>query len=390
MKTKILVAAWLLSTCNAQLSTCFAQGSLTPPGAPAPTMKTLDQIEARTPVSSAPYTISVPGSYYLTTNVSVSSGDAITIATNNVMLDLNGFTIYSTAASAGGTAILVNGTQNITIRNGNISSGVTNYFGTFSGSGFANGVYSPAASAEIHVNGLMVSGCLTYGIYLPYGLGYLGGSANSTMAESCTVQNIGGTGILASMVSHSTAALCGSDAVVADNASDCWAYSLSGYGIRVQYTANDCFGRSGLSHGVGANTANNCCGYSDESDGLNVTTANDCYGYNSSDGYGLIADAANNCHGESFQGTGLYAGVATGCRGVADDGDNDGLYAQVAINSFGSNPLDGTGLEANYIAIGCLGQSNGGTGLKAYIANSSYGHNGGGTSENVTYKNNMP
>jgi hypothetical protein len=42
----------------------LAQGSLTPPpGAPAPTMKTLDQIEARTPISSAPFTISAPGSY---------------------------------------------------------------------------------------------------------------------------------------------------------------------------------------------------------------------------------------------------------------------------------------------------------------------------------------
>jgi hypothetical protein len=31
----------------------FAQGSLTPPGAPAPTMKTLDQVEARMAVSPA-------------------------------------------------------------------------------------------------------------------------------------------------------------------------------------------------------------------------------------------------------------------------------------------------------------------------------------------------
>jgi hypothetical protein len=31
----------------------FAQGSLTPPGAPAPTMKSLDQVEARMVVSPA-------------------------------------------------------------------------------------------------------------------------------------------------------------------------------------------------------------------------------------------------------------------------------------------------------------------------------------------------
>src|SRR5215831_14797408 len=103
-----LDAALLLSTLNPQLSTCFAQGSLTPPGAPAPGMKTLTQLEPRTPIASAPFTISAPGSYYLTTNVSVSAGDAITIATNNVTLDLRGFTISSTAAPSAGRGILLN------------------------------------------------------------------------------------------------------------------------------------------------------------------------------------------------------------------------------------------------------------------------------------------
>src|SRR5579883_474024 len=72
----------------------FAQGSLTPPGAPAPTMKTLSQIEPRTPISSLPFTIYIPGSYYLTTNLTgVSNSDGITISTGNVTLDLNGFTL---------------------------------------------------------------------------------------------------------------------------------------------------------------------------------------------------------------------------------------------------------------------------------------------------------
>src|SRR5262245_25481316 len=98
MKTKsILSTASVLLLCilNSHPSTAFAQGALTPPGAPAPTMKTLAQIEPRTPISSAPFTISSPGSYYLTTNVTVSTGDAITITVNNVTLDLNGFTIAS-------------------------------------------------------------------------------------------------------------------------------------------------------------------------------------------------------------------------------------------------------------------------------------------------------
>src|SRR6266568_6580756 len=111
--------ALLLSTINCQLSTTLAQGSLTPPGAPAPTMKTLDQIEARTPISSAPFTITDSGSYYLTTNVTVSSGDAITIAADNVTLDLNGFTISSTRPTAlTDSAILLGSVMNIAIYNG--------------------------------------------------------------------------------------------------------------------------------------------------------------------------------------------------------------------------------------------------------------------------------
>ena len=103
MKKQIQLAALalVLSTLNSQLSTAFGQGALTPPGAPAPTMRSLDQIYDRTDARTAltnseAVTISQPGSYYLTTNITVRSGDAITIATNGVTLDLNGFTISST------------------------------------------------------------------------------------------------------------------------------------------------------------------------------------------------------------------------------------------------------------------------------------------------------
>src|SRR5437870_4623321 len=98
----------LLASLNLKTS-ALAQGSLTPPGAPAPSMKTLAQIEPRTAISSAPYVISLPGSYYLTTNVSVAASNAITISANQVTLDLNGFTISSTAPVATGSAILLAG-----------------------------------------------------------------------------------------------------------------------------------------------------------------------------------------------------------------------------------------------------------------------------------------
>src|SRR5208337_66021 len=106
MKTKISALAMVSAFCL--LRSAFGQGSLTPPpGAPAPTMKSLDQIEARTPIST-PYTITQPGSYYLTTNLNLTEGDAINIETDGVTLDLNGFTISSTSTTFG-TAILLFG-----------------------------------------------------------------------------------------------------------------------------------------------------------------------------------------------------------------------------------------------------------------------------------------
>ena len=121
IQIKFAACALLLATLNPQLSTCFAQGSLTPPGTPAPTMKTLDQVEARSPISSLPYTISQPGSYYLTTNLTGSSGaSGIIISSGSVTLDLNGFALTGVAGSTNGIRVS-NVYTNITVRNGTVN-----------------------------------------------------------------------------------------------------------------------------------------------------------------------------------------------------------------------------------------------------------------------------
>jgi hypothetical protein len=108
------------------------QGSLTPPGAPAPTMKTLAQLEPRTPISSLPYTITNPGSYYLTTNLTRvgGTGNGISFSCGDITLDLNGF--YLQGVSNGGSGIFVTGSYtNLVVRNGSIigwgSSGIDSY-----------------------------------------------------------------------------------------------------------------------------------------------------------------------------------------------------------------------------------------------------------------------
>jgi hypothetical protein len=98
----------IVSGCLAALGSSFllAQGPLAPPGAPAPTMKTLDQIEPRKPISQPavggfPIAINAPGSYYLTGNITGASGtDGIRINVGGVTIDLNGFEVTGTGGSA--------------------------------------------------------------------------------------------------------------------------------------------------------------------------------------------------------------------------------------------------------------------------------------------------
>ncbi len=81
--------------------------------------------EVRTPISSLPYYISSPGSYYLTGNLTVTSTKdvyAIYIASSNVTIDFMGFTITQVAGgAAAGISAGSYALENITIKNGAIS-----------------------------------------------------------------------------------------------------------------------------------------------------------------------------------------------------------------------------------------------------------------------------
>ena len=390
MKTNQLIrvaVALLLSTFNSQLSTAHAQGSLTPPGAPAPTMKSLAQIEPRTPITNTTslVTISQPGSYYLTHNLTVSTGDGIDINTNNVTLDLNGFTIRSTAASATGNGILLNhGLRNITIANGFIQGGVTNNgSGVYSGSGFGNGIELAGSSpVNVLVSRISILGCQGDGINLD--------SYDSTVVESCTVRTVGSYGIVASTIKGCTTIDCGSYAIYGIQVSDCIGQSSGSTGIYAN-TAQNCYGQSNSGYGVYANTAQTCSGYS--SSGIGVYAANtalNCYG-SSSSGEGLYAAfTVQNCYGSSSSSDGVHVdGAAENCVGFSAAATTySGIYAETAMNCKGVSTGGGYGLFISQIAVGCYGQSATGTGLSVPIANSCAGS--GSPALSVGNKYNMP
>jgi hypothetical protein len=342
----------------------LAQGSLTPPGAPGPTMKSLDQIEARTPISSVPYTISQAGSFYLTKNLNVTSGDAITISTSGVTLDLNGFTISSTASSAGGTgALLGSAIQNVAILNGHIKGGVTYNAGSYTGIGFANGIfYSGTPPSNVRVSGVSVSGCLSHGINL---------YSNSTTIESCTTHTVGSVGLTATTVSRSTAYLCGLNGISSATASDSFGYSTGSSDAVSVNVANNCYGYCiGNGNGLYANSATNCWGKSDSSGfGVYALMANNCYG-ESSGGYGVSAPyAASNCVGISHgTSSGITTAAASNCQG-SSTGNGAGISCSVAINCVGQSN-SGAGMSVSDTAIGCRASSTSGTVFIAFIANS--------------------
>jgi hypothetical protein len=158
-----------------------------------------------TKITSLPYEIKTPGSYYLGGNLSYAgSGDGITVAVgvNHVTLDLMGFTING--SGSGRYGIYLNGSKNVEIRNGTVTGWVNGIFEK-SSSGMLHRIINVRAVGNglaIQLSGLghLVKGCEATATQL-----YLGILVGVGTVSGCTVKivdtgGIGGGGIISGNV----------------------------------------------------------------------------------------------------------------------------------------------------------------------------------------------
>ena len=308
----------------------FAQGSLTPPGAPAPTMKTLAQVEPRTPISSVPYTVTNAGAYYLTTNLSASGAvSGILINTNNVTVDLCGFAMRGVASS--GTGITVNdNVSNVTLVNGTIS-------------GWQYGVFSGFPTKNIHLRDIQASGNSQVGIYL----------GNSGFLESCTALTNGPVGGIS---------VGGADSIIRN----CIASANAGDGISVRGAGRVEGCVAAENSGVGLRLSGNmivaqhCNLYGNASDGVYTAdddTVRDCVS-GGNKGHGIRASFGCLVAGCSVMGNtsnGIVAGARSEvrdniCYGNGTLTGSAGIFISTNAFNFG-----GVRVEANHVATGGRG-----------------------------------
>jgi parallel beta-helix repeat protein len=189
----LIALAMLLSALCLQPSTVRAQGRLSPPGPPAPAMKSLEQIEPRRPISSVPFTIAAAGSYYLTTNLTgVSGTNGITIASSNVTLDLKGFALVGVPGSRHGVFVATNAIYlNLTVCNGSVRGWDGTGVEAFSAE---NAVFKQLTISDTGGFGIDAYGSVIRDCQVDAS-GNSGITANVSEIRDCVVQNTGYDGI---------------------------------------------------------------------------------------------------------------------------------------------------------------------------------------------------
>lgn len=322
-KHGLKVAGPVLIAGAAGIALLASAGDLTPPpGPPAPTMKTLTEVEPRTPVESllgdaeALYLIDQPGSYYLTGNITGVSGlHGIKIDADDVTLDLNGFALYGGTGSE--SAVFAYERENLVVRNG-----------TVDGWEAATHGYAVLVIARNgRLEGLHVSNTGAGGI-----------RAVQCTVAACSASNTGG-GI---SVEYGTILNC--------FANDCYA----GIGASWGSTVTNCTAVNSDTYGFGGSkvTFAHCTAHSNGGDGFGVTDGivKDCTSVsNTGDGFSVTGGSVMNCTSASNTGDGIE--VADRCYVMGNTCKDNGTVGSdgAGIHVTGqSNRIEGNHAIGNY------------------------------------------
>ncbi len=379
-------------------------GSLTPPpGPPGPTMKPLDLVEPRVAlVEGAPgvevvdgaFTITQPGSYYLSENLNYAgSGTAVTILADGTTLDMMGHSITFGGDGEGGIAIQISA-SNVAVHSGHIISSSAFGIGGFTPGGFSHGLVTTAGASSVSVRDLSVIGVRGDAIAL------LG---SASIVENCSANSSGASGIsnVNGGVYNCEVTYASSDGIRANIVENCRVDLAGGHGIFAKIVSNSMARSSADSSsysGISADIVENSYGRSSAGAGIAATSlVRGSYGKSESSdatfGHGISAATVVGSVGVSWGGSGINAetvssslGSSSGPHGLA----SSGITADRVDNSQGTSSRAGAGISALYTIAGSVGVSEEGFGIFAYpegsgsaafggTVTSSYGLNKGGT-----------
>lgn len=306
-------------------------------------------LSSRTPISTIPFTITDPGSYYLTDHLSGTAG--IMIATSHVTIDLNGYTITAAGGASGDGIVASAVIENVKVMNGSTigwpDKGVdlrnADYCQVSNISSQNNGGDGIECGDHAQVNNCIVSGNAFDGIDL----------ANYGTVSSCLTSGNVDNGI----------ELGENCKVIYSNSNN-----NNGNGIEGQkYTSiADCTltdnADSGVVVNAGSNISNTIASTNTQS-GFDINTATTVLGCTARDNalHGFTSLSDSYLKGNSADGNGSagYFTTSSDVRFDSNHATDNGTYGFDVISSFGcslikntanSNTISNYNLSANNAA----------------------------------------